>query len=83
MSAGVEGVLGAVPDGVALVNARGAHTRSTSEWVCAAVLACQRELPAFVRAQVEGRWEPRVTGTLDQARTHYANALAALRYGGR
>lgn len=67
MSAGVDGVLGAVPDGVALVNARGVHTSSTSEWVCAAVLACQRELPAFVRLQAEGRWDPRVTGTLDGA----------------
>jgi phosphoglycerate dehydrogenase-like enzyme len=67
LSAGVESVLGTVPDGVALVNARGVHTSATSEWVCAAVLACQRELPAFVRDMGVARWEPRVTGTLDQA----------------
>lgn len=67
LSAGVEGVLGAVPDGVALLNARGVHTPSTSEWVCAAVLASQREIPGFFRSQMEGRWSPRVTGTLDEA----------------
>jgi phosphoglycerate dehydrogenase-like enzyme len=67
MSAGVEGVLTAVPDGVALLNARGVHTSSTSEWACAAVLASQREFPSFFRAQLEGRWSPRVTGTLDEA----------------
>lgn len=67
MSAGVEGVLGAIPDGVTLLNARGVHTSSTSEWVCAAVLASQRELPGFFRAQLDGRWSPRVTGTLDEA----------------
>lgn len=67
LSAGVEHLLDAVPEGAVLVDARGVHTPSTAEWVCAAVLACERGLPAFVRAQDERRWQPTAARTLDGA----------------
>ncbi len=57
LSAGVEGWAGRTPDGVALVNARGAHGGSTAEWAVAALLAVRRELPRFVRQQVAATWQ--------------------------
>jgi phosphoglycerate dehydrogenase-like enzyme len=67
LSAGVDRVVTAVPDAVHVINARGLHTPSTAEWVCAAILACQRELPDFVRAQQAARWSHHGTRTLDGA----------------
>lgn len=58
MSAGAEKFAGHLPDGVALCNARGAHTPATAEWVVAAALAAQRGLPHFTREQDAGRWTP-------------------------
>jgi phosphoglycerate dehydrogenase-like enzyme len=65
LSAGVERWEGRLPDGVALSNARGAHGGATAEWAMAALLAVLRELPLFVVAQTERRWEPETTDTLD------------------
>ncbi len=56
LSAGVERWAGKVPQGVSLVNARGAHGGSTAEWAVAALLAIRREIPAFVRQQDRGDW---------------------------
>jgi phosphoglycerate dehydrogenase-like enzyme len=64
LSAGSEKFVGRLPEGVALCNARGAHTPSTAEWVVAAVLAAQRGLPHFVREQDAGRWSPAAFGTV-------------------
>jgi phosphoglycerate dehydrogenase-like enzyme len=64
LSAGYEMWSGHVPPGVALSTARGAHGGSTAEWVLAALLAVQRELPRFVRAQDDARWEGDRTATL-------------------
>jgi phosphoglycerate dehydrogenase-like enzyme len=55
MSAGAERFVGRLPQGVALCNARGAHTPATAEWAVAATLAAQRGIPDFVRAQDAGR----------------------------
>ncbi len=68
LSAGVERWQGRLPDGVGLSNARGAHGGATAEWAAAALLAVYRELPAFVASQASGRWEDRVTDTLDGKR---------------
>jgi len=68
LSAGAEKFVGRLPEGVALCNARGAHTPSTAEWVVAAVLAAQRGLPHFVREQDAGRWSPAAFGTVVGAR---------------
>ena len=56
LSAGAESFVGRLPDGVALCNARGAHTPATAEWAVAAALAAQRGIPFFVREQEAGRW---------------------------
>ncbi len=64
LSAGAERFAGRLPAGIALCNARGAHTPSTAEWAVAATLAAQRGLPFFVREQGAGRWTPRTHATL-------------------
>jgi len=64
LTAGADAFVGRLPDGVALHDARGVHGGSTSEWVLAAVLAAVRELPRFVRAQAERRWDQSRTDEL-------------------
>jgi phosphoglycerate dehydrogenase-like enzyme len=54
LTAGYEHVLPHVPAGVTLCNARGVHDDSTAE--LALVLAAQRGLPDFVRAQQHHTW---------------------------
>ncbi|MCU1538923.1 MAG: Dihydrofolate reductase [Humibacillus sp.] len=56
-SAGVEDILGHVPDGVRLCDARGVHGSSVAELVLALILASQRRLPHFLDAQRQGRWD--------------------------
>lgn len=68
LTAGYEPWEGVLPDGVALSTARGAHGGSTAEWVLAALLAVQRDLPRFVRAQDRAEWDFHQTGTLLGAR---------------
>jgi phosphoglycerate dehydrogenase-like enzyme len=68
LSAGAEQFVGRLPEGVLLCNARGAHTPSTAEWAVAAALAAQRDIPAFVRQQDEGRWAPHTAHTMVGAR---------------
>jgi phosphoglycerate dehydrogenase-like enzyme len=63
-SAGVDWILGVVPEGVTLCDAGGMHDISVSEWVLAAVLASVRQLPDLVRAQEERRWAPTNTREL-------------------
>ena len=57
LSAGVEDVVGHVPEGVTLCDARGVHGGSVAELVLALVLSSQRRLPHFLRAQQQGRWD--------------------------
>jgi phosphoglycerate dehydrogenase-like enzyme len=68
LSAGAERFVGRLPEGVVLCNARGAHTPSTAEWVVTAILAAQRGIPEFVRAQDAGRWAPRTCASVAGAR---------------
>lgn len=56
-SAGVEDVLGHVPDGVTLCDARGVHGSAVAELVLTLVLASYRRLPHFLDAQRQGRWD--------------------------
>ena len=67
-TAGAEKFIGRLPEGVALCNARGAHTPSTAEWVMAATLAAQRGIPFFAREQAAGRWSFGTQHTLFGAR---------------
>ena len=64
LSAGAEKFVGMLPDGVALSDCRGAHGGVTAEWVLAAILAVLREIPEFVRNQVDAHWDQHLTDTL-------------------
>ena len=57
VSAGADHVLPAVPSGVTLCNARGAHTAATAEWAVGAIVAALRQFPRFALAQRDGRWD--------------------------
>jgi phosphoglycerate dehydrogenase-like enzyme len=57
LSAGVEDVVGKIPDGVLLCDARGVHGGPVGELVLAMILAVFRQLPHFVRAQERGTWD--------------------------
>lgn len=57
LSAGVEDVVGKVPAGIQLCDARGVHGGPVAELVLALVLATFRRVPHFVRAQERGRWD--------------------------
>jgi len=63
-SAGVDAVLGWVPEQVQLCDARGVHGSSTSEWALTAILSVLREFPRFERARLARRWEDAVTEEL-------------------
>ena len=64
LTAGVDRLLGDLPAGVTLCNARGVHDASTAEWVVAAMLAALREFPLFAREQAAQRWNYHFTGCL-------------------
>jgi len=64
LSAGAEKVIPYVPPGVTLCTARGAHDDVVAEWVLSVVLAQLHDLPRFVRAQQEGRWDFTLTDEL-------------------
>ena len=56
LTAGVDNLRGAVPDGVLLCNGRGIHDTSTAELAVTLVLASLRGVPGFVRDQDRRRW---------------------------
>jgi phosphoglycerate dehydrogenase-like enzyme len=57
LTAGYDDLIPLLHDGVTLCNARGLHDSSTAEHALGLILAAQRELPRWVRAQEAGRWE--------------------------
>jgi phosphoglycerate dehydrogenase-like enzyme len=56
MSAGVEDLVGHIPEGAVLCDAAGVHDPSVAEWVVMAILAMYRQLPRFVADQQLGLW---------------------------
>ncbi len=56
LTAGVDNVLAALPDGVTLCNAAGVHDASTAELAVGLTIASLRHLDDFVRAMPDGRW---------------------------
>lgn len=56
LSAGYDNVLPHLPPGVLLCNAAGVHDASTAELTVALMLAAQRGLGDFARAQPRGEW---------------------------
>jgi phosphoglycerate dehydrogenase-like enzyme len=57
LTAGVDNIRAAVPDGVLLCNGRGIHDTSTAELVLTLVLSSLRGVPGFVRGQDRHAWE--------------------------
>ena len=55
-AAGYDHVLAHLPSGVTLCNAAGVHDASTAEFAVALMLAAQRGIPEFARAQERGEW---------------------------
>ena len=68
LTAGDEHLVDQVPPGTTLANARGLHDSSTAELALALLLAAQRELPRWVRAQEEHHWEHEHTRSLAGSR---------------
>ena len=68
LTAGYDDVAPLIPGGATLCTARGLHDSSTAEHALALILAAQRELPRWVRAQDEGRWEHAHTRSLADCR---------------
>ncbi len=57
LTAGIDHVWPYLPEGVTLCNGRGIHETSTSELALALILASQRGVPDFVRAQDRREWD--------------------------
>jgi phosphoglycerate dehydrogenase-like enzyme len=68
LTAGYENLLGSLPAGATLCNARGLHDASTAEHALGLILAAQRELPRWTRAQDGRRWEHTHTRSLAGSR---------------
>ncbi len=68
LTAGYDHLLGLLPAAAVLCNARGLHDSSTAEHALALILAAQRELPRWTRAQDERRWDHTHTRSLAGSR---------------
>ena len=55
-SAGVDSLIGRIPDGVILCDAAGVHDVPVAEWVVMTILASQRRLAEHLAAQRAGIW---------------------------
>src|SRR5215469_12013414 len=64
LTAGYDHLAALLLGDVTLCNARGLHDSSTAEHALGLILAAQREMPRWVRAQDEGRWEHAHTRSL-------------------
>jgi phosphoglycerate dehydrogenase-like enzyme len=64
LSAGIDYLLGVIPEQVTLCDGRGVHGGSGAEWVLTAILASLREFPGFIRAQERREWTQHVTDEL-------------------
>jgi phosphoglycerate dehydrogenase-like enzyme len=68
LTAGYDHLIALVRGDVTLCTVRGLHDSSTAEHALALILAAQRELPRWVRAQDEGRWDHTHTRSLAGSR---------------
>src|SRR5690606_30300288 len=57
-SIGYDGVAEILPAGMPYANAASVHEPSTAELAVGMMIAAQRQLPRFVRAQDRGEWAP-------------------------
>lgn len=58
LTAGVDWLRGAVPDGVTVCSARGAYDGPLAEWIVGAILAFQRGILRSRDSQLRGAWQP-------------------------
>lgn len=56
MSAGVDGIIGHIPEGVVLCDGAGVHDASVADWTVMAILAVYKKLPELVAAQLDAVW---------------------------
>ncbi|MEZ3162219.1 2-hydroxyacid dehydrogenase [Microbacterium sp. BWT-B31] len=75
-SIGYDGIDRLLPEGLVFANASSVHETSTAELAVTLTLAAQRRIPAFVRAQDQGRWAPEFAQSLADRR------VLLLGYGG-
>ncbi len=68
VSAGVDYLVGKIPEHVTLCDGRGIHGGAVAEWVMTAILASVHEFPGFLRAQERREWTQHVTGELSGKR---------------
>ena len=68
LSAGIDHLVGLIPEGITLCDGRGIPGGPTAEWVLAAILASLREFPGFVRAQERREWDQHATDELAEKR---------------
>lgn len=64
LSAGVDNIVGAVPEGVLLCSVRGAYDQLMAELLLAGILAVYKEIPHYVHVQDEGAWRPKLVRVL-------------------
>jgi phosphoglycerate dehydrogenase-like enzyme len=65
LSAGVDFLVGRLPEHVTLCDAAGVHDASVAEWVAAVVLADAKRLPDFYDAQRAGEWRHRALADVE------------------
>lgn len=68
LTAGVDHLLGSVPDGVTVCNAAGVHDAATSELAVGLIISAQRRLADLVRAQDRHVWDQQMSGALADRR---------------
>jgi phosphoglycerate dehydrogenase-like enzyme len=59
LSAGVDSIVGLIPDGVTLCSVRGAYDDLMAELLLTGILAVYKEFPHYADAQRRAVWEPR------------------------
>jgi phosphoglycerate dehydrogenase-like enzyme len=68
LNAGYDDLVSLVPESVTLCNARGLHNAGTAEHALGLILAAQRELPRWIRAQDNREWQHAHTRALAGSR---------------
>ena len=68
LTAGYDDLLPLLPESATLCNARGLHDAGTAEHALGLILAAQRELPRWIRAQDNGEWQHAHTRSLAGSR---------------
>ena len=68
LTAGYEHLVPLLPPAVTVCNARGLHDAGTAEHALGLILAAQRELPRWIRAQESGDWQHAHTRSLAGSR---------------